>query len=111
MLMATSRRHLLNKIKGSIGVLVSELEELIVVVLRTLNRGQITVLDEIGRFSRGDTHFLVRFFGLGGPPFSHFSERLRSTCLCTGGLCVHILRQFPCFPGKFSIVDLRRLAR
>ena len=104
--------HLLDKIEGGIGVLVSEFEELIVVVLHTLNRSQITVLDEVGRFSRGDTHFLVRFFGLGGTLFSHFSECLRSACLRTGGLCVHIHEAiFPCFLGKFSIVDSRRLER
>src|SRR6476660_8374305 len=95
--------HLLDKIEGGIGVLVSEFEELIVVVLHTLNRSQITVLDEVGRFSRGDTHFLVRFFGLGGSLFSHFSECLRSACLCTGGLCVHIH-----VPVVFVFISMRQ---
>jgi hypothetical protein len=51
--------HLLDKIEGGIGVLVSKFEELIVVVPHTLNRSQITVLDEVGRFSRGDTFSYV----------------------------------------------------
>src|SRR6478609_7952466 len=88
--------HLLDKIEGGIGVLVSEFEELIVVVLHTLNRSQITVLDEIGRFSRGDTPRTSLWLGW-APPFSHFSECLRSTCLCTSGLCVHHPR------GNFSL--------
>src|ERR1035437_1678693 len=77
--------HLLDKVEGGVGVRVSEFDNLVVVVLHTLNRRRIAVFDEIGCFSRGGVHFLVSFFGLRGALFRHLAECLLGVRLWDAG--------------------------
>src|SRR5664280_2236660 len=67
----------LDEVESCFGIGLSELDDLVVVVLRTFNGRRIAVLDQISGFSRGGVHLLVSFFGLRGALFGHFAECLR----------------------------------
>jgi hypothetical protein len=51
--------QLLDKVEGGVGVRVREFDDLVVIVLHTLNHLRIAVLDEIGCFSRGCVYFSI----------------------------------------------------
>ena len=53
--------QLLDKVEGGVGVRVSEFDDLVVIVLHTLNRLRIAVFNEIGCFRRGGVHFVASF--------------------------------------------------
>ena len=75
----------MDELDGSLGIVLSELEKLGVVVLRTFNRRLIAVLDLSSGFSRGSTHPLERFLDLRGAVFCRRAKRLRSIHLGVAG--------------------------
>src|SRR4030095_14532856 len=80
-----SPRQFLDELDGSLAIVLSELEKLGVVVLRTFKRCRIAVLDLSSGFSRGNTHPLERFLDLRGAVFGRRAKRLRSIHLGVAG--------------------------
>ena len=84
----------MDELDGSLGIVLSELEKLGVVVLRTFKRCRLAVLDLSSGFNRGSTHPLERFLDLRGAVFGRRAKRLRSIQL--GGAGWPCSRGFGC---------------
>ena len=75
----------MDEVEGSLGIVLSELNKLGVVFLRTFNGRRIAVLDQRSGFSRGSTHLLESFLDLRGAVFGRRAKRLRSIHLGGAG--------------------------
>src|ERR1700722_17734486 len=70
-------RQLLEKAEGDLSIRLRELDELVVVFVRTFHGNRIACFDDLDCFGSGGAHFLVSFLRLGGALFRHLAECLR----------------------------------